>query len=402
MDLRNTAKEQEISALLIAPDRELARRFTATVSQTRAFQILADLKTYPPHQTLEIRVRQLNPDIILLDLASNTETAEDLIRFAASLTPPVHVVGLHTAKNSEAILRSLRAGASEFLYAPFELAAQQEAIARLRRLVKPESSSQSEHGNIVVFSSAKPGSGASTLATQTAFALKRLTGKRVLLADFDLMGGTIGFYLKVNHAYSLVDALQHAEHLDPSLWSSLAVHCGGVDILPAPGIPYADQVEASRLSLVLDYAQRLYEWVIVDLPAIFHRMSLMSISDADRVFLISTSELPSLHLARKAINLLAQLGFPKERFQIIVNRVNKRDGIGTADMEKLFNCPVHASLPNDYFALHRVVTLGQPLTSDGELGKAIEGLAGNLSGSSPGVTKASGILGAMKPDFLRA
>ena len=30
-------------------------------------------------------------------------------------------------------------------------------------------------------------------------------------------------------------------------------------------------------------------------------------------------------------------------------------------MEKLFNCPVHAQLPNDYFSLHRVVTLGQPL-----------------------------------------
>lgn len=397
MDLRNTGKEQEISALLIAPDRELARRFTATVPQTRAFQILADLKTYPPRQTLEIRVRQLSPDIILLDLASNPETAEDLVRFAASLTPSVHVVGLHTAKDSEAILRSLRAGASEFLYAPFDAAIQYEAIARLRRLVKPESSAPAERGNIVVFSSAKPGSGASTLATQTAFALKRLTGKRVLLADFDLMGGTIGFYLKVSHAYSLVDALQHAEHLDPSLWSSLAVHCGGVDILPAPGAPYADPVEGGRLNLVLDYAQRLYEWVIVDLPAIFHRMSLMTISEADRVFLVSTSELPSLHLARKAINLLAQLGFPKERFQIVVNRVSKRDGIGTADMEKLFNCSVHASLPNDYFSLHRVVTLGQPLTGDGELGRAIESLAGKLSGSLAGGGKSGGMLRQMKP-----
>ena len=42
---------------------------------------------------------------------------------------------------------------------------------------------------------------------------------------------------------------------------------------------------------------------------------------------------------------------------------------------KLFNCPVHASLPNDYFSLHRVVTLGQPLGPEGELGKAIERLA---------------------------
>ena len=42
------------------------------------------------------------------------------------------------------------------------------------------------------------------------------------------------------------------------------------------------------------------------------------------------------------------------------------------NMEKLFGCPVHASLPNDYFSLHRVVTLGQPLGAEGELGKAIE------------------------------
>ena len=395
--MESRGKEQEISALLIAPDRELARQFNATVPQTRAFQVLADLKAYPAQQTLEIRIRQLNPDILLLDLASNPDAAADLIRFVTSLTPPVHVVGLHREKNSEAILRSLRVGASEFLYAPFDPGIQQEAIARLRRMVKPELAATPETGNIVVFSSAKPGAGASTLATQTAFALKRLTGKRVLLADFDLMGGTIGFYLKVSHSYSVIDALQHAEHLDPALWSSLAVHCGGVDILPAPGAPYADPVEGGRLNLVLDYAQRLYEWVIVDLPAIFHRMSLMTISEADRVFLVSTSELPSLHLARKAINLLAQLGFPKERFQIVVNRVSKRDGIGTADMEKLFNCSVHASLPNDYFSLHRVVTLGQPLTGDGELGRAIESLAGKLSGSLAGGGKSGGMLRQMKP-----
>lgn len=401
MDLRNTGKEQEISALLIAPDRELAARFTATLPQTRAFQILADLKTYPPQQTLEIRVRQLNPDLILLDLASNADAAEEVIRFATALTPQVHVVGLHRTKDSEAILRSLRAGAVEFLYAPFDLAVQYEAITRLRRLVKPESSTPAERGNIIVFSSAKPGAGASTLATQTAFALKRLTGKRVLLADFDVMGGTIGFCLKISHSYSLIDAIEHANHLDASLWSSLALHCGGVDILPAPGAPHTEQVEGSRLSMVLDYMQRLYEWVIVDLPAIFHRMSLMTISEADRVFLVSTSELPSLHLTRKAINLLAQLGFPKERFQIVVNRVDKRDGIGTADMEKLFSCAVHASLPNDYFSLHRVVTLGQPLSGDGELGKAIEGLAGALSGSLCLGAAESGFWHHLKPAFLQ-
>jgi pilus assembly protein CpaE len=290
----------------------------------------------------------------------------------------VHVVGLHTHNDSSAILQSLRAGASEFLYAPFELATQREAIARLRRLVQPEAATQTEAGHVVAMSSAKPGSGASTLATQAAFSLQRMTGQRVLLADFDLTGGTIGFYLKLSHNHSLVDALQHADHMDPSLWNSLTVNYGGVDILPAPAAPYADAIDGNRLRMLIEQARNLYSWVILDLPAIFNRTSLMAISECERCFLVSTSELPSLHLTRKALTMLDQLGFPKDRFQVLVNRVDKRDDIGVADMEKLFGCPIHAKLPNDYFSLHRVVTLGQPLGSDGDLGKAIEQVAGRL------------------------
>lgn len=373
--------DAEITALLIAPHRELAQQFLATLPQTRAFQVLADLKSYPPHQTLDIRARQLKPNIILLDLVTDLAAAVELIKWVAALNPPVHVVGLHTHNDSTAILQSLRAGASEFLYAPFELSQQREAIARLRRMIVPETPAASEEGHAIAFTSPKPGSGASTIATQTAFALERLTGKRVLLADGDLTGGTIGFYLKLSHNYSLVDALQHAEHLDPALWSSLTVNYGGVDILPAPAAPYADSIDPARMRMLVDQARHLYDWVVVDLPTVFSRTSLMAISECERAFLISTSELPSLHLTHKAINMLDQLGFPKDRFQVLVNRVSRRDRMGIEHIEGLFGRKVHARLPNDYFSLHRVVTLGQPLGGEGELGKAIESVATQLAGS---------------------
>ena len=373
--------EAEIAALLIAPDRALAQQFLATLPQTRAFQILADLKSYPPQQTLEIRIKQLKPNAVLLDLASDLNAAVDVIKFISAITPPVHVVGLNTRNDSTAILQSLRAGASEFLYAPFELATQREAIARLRRLVQPEAPGQTEAGHVIAMASSKPGSGASTVATQVAFSLQRLTGKRILLADFDLTGGTIGFYLKLSHNYSLVDALQHSEHMDLALWNSLTVNYGGVDILPAPAAPYAEPLDGAKLRILIEHARNLYDWVILDLPAIFNRTSLMAISECERAFLISTSELPSLHLTRKALTMLDQLGFPKDRFQVLANRVDKRDDISATDMEKLFGSPIHAKLPNDYFSLHRVVTLGQPLGNDGELGRAIEQVASRLSGA---------------------
>ncbi len=65
----------------------------------------------------------------------------------------------------------------------------------------------------------------------------------------------------------------------------------------------------------------------------------------------------------------------------MVNRINKRDEINGADIEKLFNCTVHSRVPNDYFSLHRAVTLGQPVDGHCELGKAIENIADRLSGN---------------------
>ena len=390
----------ELTALLIAQKRDLAEQFTRAASQVQTFQILADMKSYPGLQALEMKLRQWRPQVVLLDVASDVERASEIIQFVTGLGQDVQVVGLHTDNHSGDLLKVLRAGATEFLTAPFDSNSQRDAVVRLSRLCQPvqETAPSGENGSVVVFTSAKPGSGASTLATQAAFALRRLTGKKVLLADFDLMGGTIGFYLKVDHSYSLVEALQHADHLDQALWNSLVVNAGGVDILASPISPYTDPVENARLHVVLNYSRMIYDWIVVDLPLVFQRTSLITLSESDQAFLVSTSELPSLHLARKAVNMLEQLGLPKDRFRMVVNRISKRDGIGVADMEKLFNCPVYSSIPNDYFSLHRVITLGQPLSGDGELGKAIDGLAQRLAGQHEAARKKSAAsLSAQRP-----
>lgn len=370
--------EPEITALLVAPDRNMAQQFLATIPATRAFQILADLRSYPTQANLEMRLRQLKPLVLLIDLSSDQATALALVKATSALNPPVHIIVLNTHADSQAILLSLRAGAMEFLSAPFDVSSQREAIARLRRMVTPEMPVKSQSGFAVAFASSKPGSGASTIATQTAFSLHRLTGKRVLLVDCDLTGGTIGFYLKLSHPYSLVDAMKNVDRLDAQMWNSLTVNYGGVDILPAPAAPFADPIPANRLRALIEQARQLYDWVVLDLPSVFQRTTLTAISECDCAFFVTTSELPSLHLTRKAVMLVDQLGFPKERFHILVNRVERRDEIGVEDMEKLFAAKVHTRLPNDYFSLHRVVTLGQPLGAEGDLGKAIEGIADRL------------------------
>ena len=78
---------------------------------------------------------------------------------------------------------------------------------------------------------------------------------------------------------------------------------------------------------------------------------------------------------------------------------NRRNDIGIDDMEKLFGCKVHARLPNDYFSLHRVVTLGQPLGAEGDLGRAIESVATRLHGSVMPPKKAGLSAADLKPAY---
>jgi pilus assembly protein CpaE len=378
MEARNPAPSQ-LTALMIAPGRELAREFVESVGAARAFQILAELKTYPSQQVLEMRLRQLQPDVVLLDLATDLERACELIYWVTSSNPAIHVVGLHSRNDSEAILRSLRMGASEFLCAPFEAAIQEQALERIRRLLGPPAEAPREPVKVLLFASAKPGSGASTLAAQAALALGRRTGQKVLLADLDLMGGSLAFYLKVTPNGSLLDAVEPAG--GGAEWPGLVVASGGVHVLAAPEAPpQADYVEPARLHEFLERARQLYDWVVLDLPSLFHRLTLLALSESDQAFLVATPELASLHLARKAVNLLTHLGFGKERFHVVINRVGKHDGLRQSDVGQIFNCPVHSRFPNDYFALDRAVTLGEPLEEDGVLGKAVADFAGRLAG----------------------
>ncbi len=376
------ARGAHITALLISPNRRIADQFLESLGRGRAFEILADLRAYPSVSNLDTRIRQLRPDVLLLDVASDLDVAGDLIRSVTSQKPPVHVIGLHTNNDSDAILRSLRYGASEFLYAPFDVSIQEAAISRIQKLLQP-TGGERESGKVVVFSSAKGGSGASTLAMQTASALRRSSGKRVLLADFDLMAGSLGFYLNLEQSYSLVDLIHSADHLGHDTWSTMTADADGIDVLPAPDVPFTDAVEAGSLHQVLAHARNMYEWIVIDLPAIFQRISLLTLSEADRAFIVTTSDLASLHLTRKAVKLVTQLGLDSQKVQVLINRMDKRNELNTSDLTKLFECHVEAAIPNDQLALQRGVTLGQPLEPDSELGRIVDSLAGKLMGVVP-------------------
>lgn len=390
---RAGARERSLTAVLVALDRNLAEQFRSAAAEPKVFEILAELKEYPSASTLEMRLRQIQPDVLLIDLASHFDSAAGLIQASATVQPPIQVIGLHYRPDPEIVIRCFRAGASEFLAAPFEADAQREAAARVRRLKAPDISRQEEAGTLIAFTAAKPGSGASTLCTQAAFTLKRLTGRRVLLVDLDIHGGAVAFQLKLRPPYSVLDAIERSSRLDPGTWSALVTQTGGIDVLAAPDLPFASEFDATGLHEVLEYSRMMYDWVVIDMPSVFHPHSLLGLSEVDSALLVSTAELVSLHMARRAVGLLSQLGFGRDRFHMVVNRLERGGGLSVSDMEKIFGCPVLATLPEDLHPVHRTVTRVEALGGDCELGRALEQMLKKLQGPAVPAARGKGASG---------
>ncbi len=377
----------EFRAVLIAPDRELAGDFCRSLAESRAFQILADFKKYPDAQTLEMRLRQLQPEVILLDVASEPETALALIRQMASASPPAPVIGLDRNPSPGKVLQVLKAGAREFLATPFSAAEQREAVAGLALQRRPVSARSADAGKIVAFASAKPGAGASTLAAQTACALARITGQEVLLADLDLTAGSAGILLARRSEHSFLDVLGCADQAAPHDWRKASPEPGRVAVLTSPDEPAEAPLDPVQFRGALDHFRASYGWTVLDLPVIFHRTSLLALASADKTFLVSTPELPSLHLARRAVRLLGQFGIGLERLEVIVNQAGQRDGIRREELEQILGCPARFFLPEDHGGLHRAVALGKPLEEGGELAEAVARLASRLAGGEKGETR---------------
>lgn len=389
MSIANIPKRAELQAVLICPDRSLAQQFSLAASGVKALHVVADLKEYPTAAALDQRLGQSRPDAVLLEVGSDRAAALALLSHLVAAHPGLAVIVLHSSGDPDVILQCMRAGASEFLPAPFRESDAEQAIMRLARRKEAEGRHNAGRGKLIAFVSAKGGSGSTTIACNVAHMIARAGSKRVLLADFDFISGTVAFIFKLNHSYSLLDGIQHSHQLDESLWASLVSTRNGLDILTAPERPYTPPVEPYRVHECLEYARSIYECVVVDLPSISEKISQAALNEADQIFLVTDPELPTLFLARRTLSLLEDLGFAKEQVRVVVNQFRKRDELSLADMEKIFRSPVYATFPQDHNSVRRSLTEGKPVPGDCDLGTAYRRFAERLLGGPADRKKAS-------------
>jgi pilus assembly protein CpaE len=365
---------QTVGGALISGDRSFCEAVKLVLGSAEnkvgvSIEITAPFAEISEEQIDELRRVPL--DLVVLDLEQDPETAIKLAEFLAELHPRSQVLGAGAPLTPDMLLKAMRAGISEYLVKPVTPEVLRAGVQRvMRRQGWTPVAEPRQAGRLYTLFSPKGGCGSTTVATNLAVVLHRLTCKRTLLVDLDLEFGETALQLGVDPRFSFLDVLRNFHRMDAGLLASFVErHESGVHLLSAPyHLDRGDVVAEDQIHATLRFVKQQYDYVVVDTSGSFVPSTLAAFAEADRIFAVTNLDLPSLRNLQRCLPFLEQTvgKAAKDRIQILVNRYTGDDVIGLSDVERTLGMPVYRTLSNDYAAVSRAINAGRPVVLNGK------------------------------------
>ncbi|MFO0910975.1 MAG: AAA family ATPase [Isosphaeraceae bacterium] len=324
----------------------------------------ADLvEVCPAYQMAVRRIAALTPDLVLVVVDDDLVQSLELIETITSGFPGVAILPAGALNDGGLILRVIRAGAREFLPLPTTALEMFEAIRRLcprqQRTVSGPRGPQ-----FIAVTGAAGGVGCSTLAVNLATTLTKLSRRDSLLADFDLLLGSLEECLAVIPDNSLEVVVRNIDELDPTLLKRwLPRHTSGLYVLPHPvSMEESARLDPDAMRRVLQLMKESFDTVVIDTSKGLQTTDFLAFEMADVILVVIQL---NLNCTRNSVRLLQYLhlfeGFA-EKIRVVVNRVNSPlSEISVKKAEELLKTQIRWMIPNATKVIRPARTQGVPI-----------------------------------------
>jgi pilus assembly protein CpaE len=126
----------------------------------------------------------------------------------------------------------------------------------------------------------------------------------------------------------------------------------------------------------------LYDYVVVDAGGPLNEISVTLMDAADRILLVTTPDLASLHDTSRFLQLSRSLAYPADKILLILNKSGAEGGVKLRDIESVLHTQVYHQIANDPPSVLRSINRGIPYLvyyPRSHASKSIQQLARNLT-----------------------
>jgi MinD-like ATPase involved in chromosome partitioning or flagellar assembly/ActR/RegA family two-component response regulator len=356
--------------ILLVDENTASRNFLSITLRERQFNVLEA----PSGKEALIIAWRDTPDLLLFDpVLSDIKDDEFISKLRTNpRTKNMPLVALSSDPGQTRRDACINAGVDEYLVKSSQaLASLEESLKKIfsqNSTTETAGAGDRGPGLLIVFLSAKGGTGTSSLCANIAMNIKQGQPEaRVVVADLVLPIGSIGQIvgydgkLNIGTVTDLPSSQMSGDYFPknlpkPELWQ--------FQLLPgSPDPQSANALKGDRVGFVVDTLRSIYDYVILDLGRSLSRISRPLIQQADLIPLIVSTDHSSIQLTKTICHYLQSQGIDSQKIYLILNRALGLEGVTKAEAETIIGLPIKTTMPymGGNFALAN--NLNQPIAT---------------------------------------
>ncbi len=335
--------------ILVVDQDEANRQFLAQMLQKKGYSVFhAATGNEGIHQAT-----QVNPDLIIFDPNLPDLRAMEFIQQVKQNQhiAAIPVVVLTSKSDPDEMRQCIEAGCAEYyIKSGMVMITLVDAIPRLM-IEGKRLQSDTRKGVLIVFLSAKGGTGTSSLCANIAMSLVRhLSPSTGVVVDMALPFGNIAQIVGCpERPFNLVTVSDSpGKDLTPEYFRNNLLAPANWLFRLLPGSPDPDaaqRLKIDNIPPIIDALRKEFDYVVLDVGRSLSRVTMPLIQEADLAALIVSTDQSTVNLTKKFWTYLSAQGFPAEKAFPILNRAVGLEGVTKAEAEKAIGLEIRLTMP---------------------------------------------------------
>ena len=349
--------KQTIPTIIVAEHDSTSELIKLYFDEFKGFSFLANTSDFSKAYN---GVKELTNSLVIVDISEYPEQALNFISKITTEFPNCKVVALSDKPDVDLVIRAMRVGATDFLPLPLIKKDFFDVLAKLYNDFTGGKPKKSKCRVITVYSN-KGGVGKTSIATNLALELSKITKENVALIDLNFQLGDVTTFLDLKPSFNISYMLQNPDKLNKDFLLNTMEKYKNTSLYmlaDPPVFKQAAEVSGKQIEKLISVLKETFSYIIIDTDTNFDSKTITALDNSDLIFLVTIVNLPALRNCQRCLDLFEKLGYDNEKVQILINRYMENDEIKIEDVEKLLNKQVYWKIPNNYLTMMAAINKG--------------------------------------------